>query len=93
MSEIATLVCARADEPMMCEGTVFGHHCSQCGTEVMVAPSGQDMLKLHPEMLILCRVCFMATNTAVWDTQLAGPKEQIMREASTAKPNPRRRCD
>ena len=89
--EPPVLVCARADSPRMCEGSIFGKHCSKCGVEVMIAPSGQDILKLHPELRIMCGDCFGLVNEPM-DCRLAAPASQIIREAKTAQPNPRRKA-
>jgi hypothetical protein len=82
-------VCARADEPRACEGSIFGKYCAGCRAEVMIAPSGQDILRLHPDMKIICGPCFGLVREP-HKIALAASPEQIRNEAKTARPNMRR---
>jgi hypothetical protein len=53
------LVCARADLPLTVEGASFDRSCSRCEQPVMVAPSGQEVLRNSPETGIVCFGCFL----------------------------------
>lgn len=52
------LVCARLDRPEHhVRGSVRGHHCARCHTEVVVARSGQRVLREWPAIEIACLAC------------------------------------
>jgi hypothetical protein len=38
-------------------GSTGGYHCSECGCEVMLAPSGRGLTKTH-DLVIVCYPCF-----------------------------------
>jgi hypothetical protein len=59
------LVCALADAPMVVAGSVFDRACGRCKRQVMIAPTGQDLLKRRPELDILCGECFAAAIVAL----------------------------
>lgn len=88
MSEPAVLVCAPADAPRVVRGTVFHHKCARCGRRLMMAPSGQAVLKRQPNVEVICCYCYEreAAHTDHAE-ELAAPVEDILREAMTSMPN------
>lgn len=85
------LVCAPADSPRMVRGSVFGHRCTKCGVEVMIAPSGQRLLEVALlDLLIVCGPCFDKHHNGCPIVPAAGPK-QMARESRGALINPRRK--
>lgn len=86
------LVCAPATAEMAARGSVFDRSCSKCGERVMVAPSGQRMLKEIPGLPIICMRCYYVAVRGrecvnIW----AAPMEEIERERRDAIPNMHRR--
>lgn len=57
--ENQVLVCMSADAPLMAEGSTLVHRCATCKQHVMMAPSGQQFLKQHPEAEIMCFRCWL----------------------------------
>ena len=55
------------------------HVCSRCGHIVGIYPSGQDMIKIHPEVRIVCSVC------ADVSIDLHDPTPQIIQEMRDSK--------
>lgn len=52
------LCCAPVSRPdCWTPGSITGKFCSQCKAEVMVALSGQRMLRKYPRMAIICLDC------------------------------------
>ena len=84
----AILVCALADSPMAVPGSIFNHRCSACGRPVMVAPSGQRLLKSIPDVRIICSYCFEINSYD--EVRGAASIEELKQEARSAKPNLRR---
>jgi hypothetical protein len=86
------LICARADAPLIVQGSVLDKFCNKCGERVMVAPSGQAMLRQHPNAEIVCEVCFRAINFGEQKVEfkLASGIDQIANEIANAVPNTRR---
>jgi hypothetical protein len=60
--------------------------CSGCGAPVGIYPSGQAMLKSHPGLAIVCKVCIAATHDPADISMLAAPLEQIREEARQSVP-------
>lgn len=89
MSEPVYLVCARADAPVAAPGTVYDRVCARCGEHVMIYPLGQRRLKEMPELIILCSLCFLRDEGDA-EVEPVAPIEEMLREAATSKPNPRR---
>jgi hypothetical protein len=77
------VVCAPADSPMVVPGSDFTHVC-ECGTRVMLAPSGQRYLKAHPAAKVICYGCIPDDDV---DAILAADIETIISEARTAQHN------
>lgn len=50
------LVCALATAAMTAANSSFDRHCSRCGERVVIAPSGQRLLR-ERSMKILCLSC------------------------------------
>ena len=90
MSQPAVLVCALADAPYTVPGSIFRHHCTECGRRVMLAPSGQRMLATKNVLRIICERCF-ARNVKPGD-QIAptGTMDEILDELRRTQPNLRR---
>ena len=77
----------RADAPTVVHGSVFNKTCSECGERVMVAPSGQELLKCHPKAKILCTACFRPTPGDIVQSA-AKTMAEIRAEVRAAHPNP-----
>jgi hypothetical protein len=90
MSEQVTLVCALADAPLVVRGSTFSHRCSKCARAVMVAPSGQRLLRNRPGTKVVCDKCMLATMAADQKLAIAGSVEEVLDEARNAEPNHRR---
>lgn len=90
--DVAIIICALADCPFTVPGSSFEHSCKQCGTRVMMAPSGQAYTKRKGlKFKILCYHCgmkYMAKHGDEIEPQLANDPEEIRRELANAKPNP-----
>jgi hypothetical protein len=85
------LVCALADSPFMVPGSVFDRSCSRCSRKVMLAPSGQNLLKTH-RLAIVCAVCYESDSEAQRaPTFLAAPSQELADEVRRRVPNMRRR--
>jgi hypothetical protein len=41
----------------MAMGSVFDRQCSRCGSRVMIAPSGQRLLRRKKKVKVLCITC------------------------------------
>lgn len=80
------LVCAPADAPRACAGSVFCHRCHRCNRQLMMAPSGQRLLRRLPKVEIICAYCYKTVKGPRRE-QLAATYEEIAREARTAQPN------
>lgn len=82
------LVCALADAEYSVSGSSFDKHCTKCNKRVMVSPSGQNMLKSHPSLHIVCNTCARPVldepTTAVG---LAGTPEEFIRDLKNQRPN------
>lgn len=50
------LVCAHATAEMAVANSSFDRHCSRCGSRVMIAPSGQRLLR-KKRLEIICAFC------------------------------------
>jgi hypothetical protein len=59
--------------------------------ELMIAPSGQALLKVHPKAEILCYLCFSRRKDNA-EFGLAGSLETIAAEVEAAVRNPRRKA-
>ena len=57
MSEPVTLVCQRADSPVMVEGSTFHRQCQICDAYVMVSPVGERLIAAGKVVGIVCQVC------------------------------------
>ncbi len=84
------LVASDAEAPRMVPGSIFDRHCGTCNRRLMIAPSGQQFLKDHPESGIICSACWFKMQDK-GDTTLAAEPEIILREATTSIPNFHRR--
>ncbi len=82
------LVCALADQSTMVRGSIFTKLCSKCGTRVMVAPSGQRVLALYPDLGVMCLICYLALAASTeTENRLADRDEVIMQDLDTVVPN------
>ena len=52
------LICNLATAPLMAQGSAFDRHCSRCGVRVMIAPSGQKILR-EKQLEIVCMPCIL----------------------------------
>jgi hypothetical protein len=80
------LICMRADAPNTVHGSIFHKVCAECGERVMVAPSGQALLKQHPKAKILCTACFRPTPGDIVQSA-AKTMAEIRAEVRNAGPN------
>lgn len=82
------LICARADQPRVVPGSVFNHSCKLCRYRVMIAPSGQKLLRRKPRLVILCGPC-AEQRVEKGDSLTLGEMDwnEIGREVHTAMPN------
>lgn len=89
-NDSGVLVAALADAPLATPGTIFDRFCNKCGARVMIALSGQAMLKKDPAMTVLCLACFR--NGMQQDAQVGiAPAPGAIEEARYTIPNPFRR--
>lgn len=86
----AILVCALADAPQVVPGSIFSHHCTVCGRQVMVAPTGQRMLATMDALSIVCERCFESHVQPDDEILPAGTIDEVFDEARRAQPNLRR---
>ncbi|HEY1897034.1 MAG TPA: hypothetical protein VGG62_12205 [Terracidiphilus sp.] len=84
------IICMPADAEMTTEGAVFDRRCATCSRFVMLAATGQRLLRERPEIEIMCLPCFQATRKPDDEIALAAPEEEIDRELDTLRPNLRR---
>jgi hypothetical protein len=87
--EETTLVCALADAPCVVKGSIFDRRCGTCQRAVMVAPSGQRVLRSRPATQILCMECFCAV-TEGHDVMIVASEEEVRNEMRNVEPNYRR---
>lgn len=87
MDDIPILVCARATDPKVVQGSIFTEHCALCKERVMIAPSGQRLLRAMPTARIVCGPCALEALTAEDFIGLAGTPEEIAAEVKGAQPN------
>jgi DNA-directed RNA polymerase subunit RPC12/RpoP len=85
--EPVTLICAPADALWTVPGSTFDRTCARCGRKVMIAPSGQRILREYPDAVIRCETCI--PRDATFELAAGTPKEAL-REARTMQPNLRR---
>ena len=71
----------------MARGSIFDQKCVSCAQRVMVAPSGQAFLDLHPDADIICAECFVQTAVPETAFGLAATADQIAAEIKEAVPN------
>lgn len=77
------LVCAPASSPRVPRGSIFTHSCSKCKERVMVAPSGQQILRTHKDCVIVCGNCYVPDGPALPAFSL----EDFLDEVANATPN------
>lgn len=87
MSNPMILIAAPADAPLTSPGSTFTHQCGKCGRRVMVAPTGQRLLREQPGTSIVCLPCFLADPPKNLEFRPAGSTEEIRREVASAVPN------
>lgn len=82
-----TIVCALATAPAMIRGSSFDRMCGVCGKRVMIAPSGQKLLRSKPDLEILCSGCFVLNPPKGPEIDVPGSPEEIAAELSAIVPN------
>ena len=89
----SALICARADSPLIVRGSTLDKTCGLCGARVMMAPSGQAVLKEKPDIMIICASCFGTADFGdrKIEIQPACGMDQLKAEVSSAMPNTWRR--
>ena len=94
------LVCMPADlQPLVPVGSTYDQKCVHCGRNLVVAPTGLKALELHPELVLLCGVCFIRYATCEMTEKerneleigLPDTVENIKKEAQSLQPNTWRR--
>jgi hypothetical protein len=76
---------------MAVPGSVFDRVCAACGRQVMIAPSGQKILREQPCAVIRCGPCFEKKEDPEMTIEFAsGTFEEMDRERKSARPNLRR---
>lgn len=80
------LVCMRATAPFTVPGSDSSRSCSECGARVMIAPSGQSMLKAHPRARLICVRCFRS-NLRPEDVVGVPDLDATLEEMQRAVPN------
>jgi hypothetical protein len=82
------LVCALADAPQVVPGSTFDRRCTGCRRAVMIAPSGQRILRDDPAAQVLCVDCFCAHGDGKDATiRPATSLEELRHEIRSARPN------
>lgn len=86
-----SLVCADAEAPNCVPGSVFDRVCSTCGRKLMVAPSGQELLKARPDMVTVCAKCAAPKLLdPATEVELAADADVVVDEVRRSGPNLRR---
>lgn len=63
------------------------HVCAQCGERVGIYPSGQQLLKDHPDLVVVCHLCALCARSSERAAHdLAAPAEVIVQEILQSKP-------
>ena len=92
MKEPVVLVCSPADAPRAIPGSSYDRECSICGRRLMIAPSGQRLLKREADVRLVCQFCWTAVSGALGDLEIQTDNfEEIRAELPTAQPNPWRK--
>ena len=82
------LICAPATQPLAVPSSSFNMFCSKCYTRIMIAPSGQDYVKLHPDTVLVCITCHLKNPLPADATiELPTTVERVIAEARSAVPN------
>lgn len=87
MQEQKTLVCAPATDSLTIRGSSFAHSCHECGQRVMVAPSGQEILREDPTIQILCVPCMNRLFKPTDTVEPPDNPERIRQELRNIVPN------
>ncbi len=75
--EPKVLICMPLSQAaMVARNSTTDQKCSECGQRVLIAPSGQNFLKVNP---------YVPDPEDIG--QLAAPESEILAEAATAQPN------
>jgi hypothetical protein len=80
------MVCADAEAILVIPGSSFDRVCAECSRPLMVAPTGQAMLRRSPAMKTICIPCYLALG----DGTLERPTPGQLAEAGRAVVNMRR---
>jgi hypothetical protein len=89
MSDDIYVLCAPADSKYYVPGSDFTHTCSKCGRRLMLAPTGQAFLKKNPHAKLVCP-CSADVILHAKSLGLTVPRDQMLDELMTTKPNPHR---
>jgi hypothetical protein len=88
MSDQVHIVCAPADGAWTTRGASFDHRCSKCSKHVMLALSGQRLLRTNPAARLICVPCFVVVLAEKGEAvELLPPSGEQLAEAKTAIPN------
>lgn len=82
------LVCARADAELATPDSTFDFECGYCGTLLMIAPSGQRIVKADALMVPICMDCIPKDDCDF--RGFAAPIAEVKAETKAAIPNMRR---
>lgn len=70
------LVCARATKEVTISGSSFNRTCGVCGERVMIAPSGQRLLRDRPGTPVVCEDCVRAAGGLKPEDEVVLPDER-----------------
>jgi hypothetical protein len=82
-----TLLCAPANAPFKVRGSSFDRVCSRCRKPVMLAPTGQKLLKKHPRAKIVCTQCLKPGEMTGKDAKPRAITDEQMEELKDIVPN------
>jgi hypothetical protein len=91
-TEDKVLVCMRADAEYTTRGSKFDSRCARCNARVMVAPTGQRLLRKNKSVKIICEGCLEAFVAGdPYKVALPAPAEEFLQEFHEGQiPNPNR---
>lgn len=85
--ERPVLVCMSINAALMPQGSTVDQKCRSCDQCVVMAPSGQQFMRDHPDAEIMCFRCWQESGEQFEIGGFAADDETIRREAQTAVPN------
>lgn len=85
--EECIIICARVNsiDKLAVPGSSTDKTCKDCGEAVIIAPSGQRLLKEREGVQVMCFECFSQNYKGSFEIALAAPPEEIAREIAAAE--------